>query len=119
DDKDNECAYHCAAYICYKFNTLINGRKNDAPKYNRLRWHIAMLYPWVVFGKVETPDPSSKKITAYCDKVLKTLLNEEYIENFKTCQRIIDSIEMPTDDQIKRGKYTSELKEAAEKFLNK
>ncbi|KJT57238.1 Abortive phage infection protein AIPR [Salmonella enterica subsp. enterica serovar Heidelberg str. 622737-12] len=93
--------------------------KNDAPKYNRLRWHIAMLYPWVVFGKVETPDPSSKKITAYCDKVLKTLLNEEYIENFKTCQRIIDSIEMPTDDQIKRGKYTSELKEAAEKFLNK
>ncbi|EYI39877.1 hypothetical protein SEEH1576_07598, partial [Salmonella enterica subsp. enterica serovar Heidelberg str. 41576] len=53
------------------------------------------------------------------DKVLKTLLNEEYIENFKTCQRIIDSIEMPTDDQIKRGKYTSELKEAAEKFLNK
>ncbi|MBJ9080251.1 AIPR family protein [Citrobacter amalonaticus] len=119
DDKDNECAYHCAAYICYKFNTLINGRKNDAPKYNRLRWHIAMLYPWVVFGKAETPDPSSKKITAYCDKVLKTLLNEEYIENFKTCQRIIDSIEMPTDDQIKRGKYTSELKEAAEKYLNK
>lgn len=119
DDKDNECAYHCAAYICYKFNTLINGRKNDAPKYNRLRWHIAMLYPWVVFGKAETPDPSSKKITAYCDKVLKTLLNEEYIENFKTCQRIIDSIEMPTDDQIKRGKYTSELKDAAEKYLNK
>ncbi|EPH0348855.1 AIPR family protein, partial [Raoultella ornithinolytica] len=99
DDRDNECAYHCAAYICYKFNTLINGRKNEAQKYNRLRWHVAMLYPWVVNGKIDTPDSSSKKISKYCDNILKTLLNEEYIEHFKTCQKIIDSIEMPTDDQ--------------------
>ncbi|EKQ8001231.1 AIPR family protein [Raoultella ornithinolytica] len=119
DDRDNECAYHCAAYICYKFNTLINGRKNEAQKYNRLRWHVAMLYPWVVNGKIDTPDSSSKKISKYCDNILKTLLNEEYIEHFKTCQKIIDSIEMPTDDQIKRGKYTTELKDAAEEFLKK
>lgn len=117
DDKDNECAYHCAAYICYKFNTLINGRKNDAPKYNKLRWHVAMLYPWVVNGKVETPDPSSKKITAYCERILSTLCNDEYIDNFKECQKIIDSIELPTDDQIKRGKYSSDLREAAEVYL--
>lgn len=117
DDKDNECSYHCAAYICYKFNTLINGRKNDAPKYNKLRWHVAMLYPWVVNGKVETPDPSSKKITAYCEKILSTLCNDEYIDNFRECQKIIDSIELPTDDQIKRGKYSSDLREAAEAYF--
>lgn len=116
-DNDNECAYHCAAYICYKYNTLINGRKNDAPKYNKLRWHIAMLYPWVVNNKVETPDPSSKKITAYCANIIKTLCNDEYVEYFKTCQKIIDSLETPTDDQIKRGKYSSDLRDAVELYF--
>ncbi|MFS7251657.1 AIPR family protein [Rahnella rivi] len=118
-DKDNECAYYCSAYVCYKFNTLINGRKNDAPKYNKLRWHVAMLYPWVVHGKVENIDPSSKKITAYCDKVIKSFLNDSYTENFKKCQEIIDSIDIPTDDQIKRAKYSNDLKVAAEMYLIK
>ncbi|HHL2709836.1 TPA: AIPR family protein [Yersinia enterocolitica] len=116
-DKDNECAYYCSAYICYKFNAMINGRKNDAQKYNRLRWHIAMLYPWVVHGKVEGIDPGAKKITKYCDKIISTFMSEDYIEYFKICQNIIDSIELPTDDQIKRAKYSNELRAAAEAYL--
>ncbi|WP_288446826.1 AIPR family protein [uncultured Serratia sp.] len=117
DERDNECTYYCAAYICYKFNTLINGRKNDAQKYNRLRWHVAMLYPWVVTGKVENIEPSSRKITKHCERIVNTFSSEEYLENFKVCQKIIDSIEMPTDDQIKRGKYTSDIRDAAEAYF--
>lgn len=55
--------------------------KNDAPKYNRLlAGYIKHAISFGSFRKVETPDPSSKNQAAYCDKVLKTLLNEEYIE---------------------------------------
>ena len=117
ENDHNECAYYCATYICYKYNTLINSGKNDARKYNILRWHIAMLYPWVVNNKVESIDPSSNKTTKYCDKILKTFDSDEYYKIFKICQKIIDSIEEPTKDQIKRGKYTSDLRNAAERFL--
>lgn len=116
-DTDNEVGYYAAAYICYKYNTLINGRKISSKKYNKLRWHIAMLYPWVVNKSVGTPAPNSGKMTAYCDKLMKTLTSDAYIVYFKECQDIIDSIPWPTDDQIKRGKYTSELKAAAEVYL--
>ncbi|CRL60739.1 AIPR family protein [Proteus vulgaris] len=116
---DNEYAYYCSAYICYKYNTLINGRKYDAQKYNKLRWHIAMLYPWVVFNKVETPDPAEKKITKFCDKILESFKTEKYIENFKVCQEIIDNTNLPTDDQIKRARYTNELRDVAIKYFSK
>lgn len=119
EDDHNECAYYCAAYICYKFNTLINGGKNDARKYNKFRWHIAMLYPWIATNKTENIPPSSKKITNYCDKILKTFNTEKYMEIFTTCQSIIDSIELPSNDQIKRGRYTNDLREAAEKWISK
>ena len=78
-----------------------------------------MLYPWVVSGKVDNIEPSSKKVTSYCDKIIKSLSSEKYIENFKICQEIIDSIELPTDDQIKRGKYSSDLREAAIAYFGK
>jgi hypothetical protein len=117
-DTDNEVAYYVAAYICYKYNTLINGRKISSQKYNKLRWHVAMLYPWVVNKSVDTPAPNSGKMTRYCDKLMKTLTNDAYVVYFRECQDIIDSIPFPTDDQIKRGKYTSELKSAAEAYLN-
>lgn len=112
-DTDNEYAYYTAAYICYKYSTLINGRKANAKKYNKLRWHIAMLYPWVVSKSMEVPAPNSGKITAFCNKVMRTLTTDEYVENFKECQKIIDRLPFPTDDQIKRGKYTSDLRAMA------
>ncbi|EJH5690897.1 abortive phage infection protein, partial [Escherichia coli] len=112
-----EYAYYTAAYICYKYSTLINGRKANAKKYNKLRWHIAMLYPWVVSKSMDVPAPNSGKITPFCNNIMKTLTTDEYVENFKECQKIIDKLPFPTDDQIKRGKYTSDLRTmAAEHF---
>lgn len=118
-DSDNEIAYYTSAYICYKYNTLINGRKNNSNKYNKLRWHVAMLYPWVVNKGLNTPAPNSNDVSKFCNKIIKTLTNDHYISHFKECQNIIDTIPFPTDDQIKRGKYTSDLRLAAEEYLNK
>lgn len=116
-DTDNEFAYYTSAYICYKYNTLINGRKINSNKYNKLRWHVAMLYPWVVNKALDTPAPNSGDINKYCNRIIKTLTSDDYITHFKECQNIIDTIPFPTDDQIKRGKYTSDLRSAADVYL--
>jgi len=117
---DNECAYFASVYICYKYNTMINGRRENAQKYNKYRWHIAMLYPWVVHGKVEKIELNSKKINTYCDKIIKSFENDVYIANFSKCHEIIDAVVREsngevTDDQLKRSRFTSAL---IEKTLN-
>lgn len=119
---DNECAYFASVYICYKYNTMINGRRENAQKYNKYRWHIAMLYPWVVHGKVEKIELNSKKITNYCDKLIKSFENDAYITNFSKCHEIIDAVVNEsngdvTDDQIKRSRFTSALREKARNLL--
>lgn len=120
NESDHEDAYYTSALICYKYNVLINGRKSNAHNYNKLRWQVAMLYPWVVHGKVEDIKPNAKKLSAYCKKVQQSISdNAEFIKNIEICHSIIDSTMMPTDDQIKRGKYTSELTTAAVEYLKK
>ncbi|MFJ5453152.1 AIPR family protein [Pectobacterium jejuense] len=111
---DNECAYFTSVYICYKYNTMINGRRENAQRYNKYRWHIAMLYPWVVHGKVEKVELNSRRINTYCDKVIKSFENDAYIANFSKCHEIIDTVVNEsngdvTDDQLKRSRFTSAL----------
>lgn len=117
-ESDHEEAYYTAALVCYKYNTLVNGRKLNANNYNKLRWHVAMLYPWVVMGKVEDIKPNSNKISLYCKKVQKSLTNiPQFTSAIESCHEIIDSIPTPTDDQIKRGKYTNDLTNAAKEYF--
>lgn len=111
---DNECAYFASVYICYKYNTMINGKRENAQRYNKYRWHIAMLYPWVVHSKVEKIDLNSRKINSYCEKIIKSFENEAYIANFSKCHEIIDAVVNEsngdvTDDQLKRSRFTSAL----------
>lgn len=119
---DNECAYFASVYICYKYNTMINGRRENAQKYNKYRWHIAMLYPWVVHCKVEKIELNSRKINAYCDKIIKSFENDAYIANFSKCHDIIDAVVNEvsgdvTDDQLKRSRFTSALREKAKNLI--
>lgn len=121
-EADNECAYYTAAYICYKYNTMINGRRENAQKYNKYRWHIAMLYPWVVNKKVEKVELNSKKMSGYCDRILKTFSTDNYIKHFSKCHEIIDALALDnesnvTDDQLKRARYTFSLIEKANEIL--
>ncbi|EQC0077061.1 AIPR family protein [Serratia marcescens] len=119
---DNEYAYFASVYICYKYNTMINGRRENAQRYNKYRWHIAMLYPWVVHGQVMKIELNSKKINAYCDKIIKSFENDAYIANFSKCHEIIDAVVNGsngevTDDQLKRSRFTSTLIERTRSLL--
>jgi hypothetical protein len=119
-ESDHEDAYYTSALICYKYNVLINGKKSNAHNYNKLRWHIGMLYPWVVHGKAEDIKPNAKKLSSYCKKVQQSISdNAQFIKHIEICHQIIDSMTIPTDDQIKRGKYTSELTAVAIEYFKK
>ncbi|WP_114793832.1 AIPR family protein [Vibrio cholerae] len=118
---DNESLYYAAALTYYKYNTLINGKKIDANNYKKFKWHIIQLYQWVVHNKVESIPCNSKKAEKYAEKVISSLVSKDkkYIGYFKRCHEIIDSIPTPSDDQIKRNRFTVELMEQAKKMIPK
>jgi len=118
-EDDHESLYYCSVLAMYKYNTLINGRKIGAPGYNKLRWHIIYLFKWVARGKVEDIHPNSGKASKYTNDIIQCLLSEErsYIEHFERCQEIVDTVGQPTDDSLKRGKFTADLRAKAMEVL--
>jgi hypothetical protein len=118
-DADHESLYYASALALYKYNTLVNGRKNGAHNFIKLRWHVVQVYKWVVHGKTEMPAPSSKAAEAYANQIISSLLSEDkaYIDKFQICQEIITAAGAPTSDAIKRGKFTAELIQKANEYF--
>ena len=116
-ENDHEAYYYAAALTLYKYQTLINGRKIGAHNYLKVRWHIIQLFKWLCHGKLDTPPPNANKAETYASKIIDVLTSDSkaYIKIFERCQKIIDSIGFPTDDSLKRGKYTQEMMNAAAK----
>ena len=120
-EEDHESYYYVACLALYKYQTLINGRKSNAQNYIKFRWHIIQLFKWMCTGSIETPPPNSKKAQAYATKLIDALNSESrsYIKTFERCQKIVDEVGFPTDDELKRGKFTQELYSAAKSTLTK
>lgn len=120
-ETDHESYYYCAALALYKYQALINGRAIGAHNYLKLRWHVIQVFKWVVHGKFDFPPANSRKADAYAGKIIGVLNSEDklYMGVFQKCQDIIDSVGFPTDDALKRGKFTQDLMQATERFLVK
>lgn len=120
-EEDHESYYYVACLALYKYQTLINGRKSNAQNYIKFRWHIIQLFKWMCTGSIETPPPNSKKAQAYATKLIDALNSESrfYIKTFERCQTIVDKVGFPTDDELKRRKFTQELHAAAKAQLVK
>ncbi len=116
---DHEAPYYTSALAHYKFSSMINSKKSDANKYSFLRWHIFFIFKHVIHGKVENIKSNSNKIDKYCSKIINILSSSDkkYEYYFQECFNIIDSIELPTRDSIKRGKYQSDLLTATTSYL--
>jgi hypothetical protein len=120
-DSDAEILYYMCALTFYKFNTLSNGRKENANLYGKYKWHLIQLYMWCVHKKVEEIQPNSKKASNYAEKIIDTLnsSDKKYTDIFVECFKIIDMVEpAPTNDQIKRSRFTSELRNKAIEHLS-
>lgn len=118
-EDDHESLYYCAVLAMYKYNTLINGRKIGAPSYNKVRWHIVYLYKWVARRKCEDIYPNSGKAEKYANDIILTLLSDDrgYIDKFEQCQKIVDAVGFPSDDTLKRAKFTADLRAKALEIL--
>lgn len=113
-DQDHESYYYASALALYKYQSLINGKKIGAPAYTKMRWHIIQIFKWVCHGKIEVPAPNSRKAEAYAQKLITTLNSDKkpYIQIFEQCQNIINQVGIPSDDALKREKYTIDLMNA-------
>lgn len=120
-DSDQEILYFTSALTHYRFSQLLNSKKHSSNKYSSLRWHIYQLFKLVVHKKVEDIKPNSSKASNYCEKILQKLtsVNREYENIFKHCFRIIDTIQFPTRDSLKRAKYNQDLINASKEYLKR
>jgi hypothetical protein len=118
-EDDHESYYYAACLALYKYQTLINGRKINAQSYIKIRWHIIQLFKWLCAGCIDTPLPNSKKAENYAAKLIQILNSDSrsYIKIFERCQKIIDAIGFPTDDELKRAKFAQETQAMATKIL--
>jgi hypothetical protein len=110
-EDDHEGYYYVACLALYKYQTLINGRKLNAHNYLKMRWHIIQLFKWFVHEKMEVPLAGANKAPAYAKKLIDVLNSDEkaYIGIFLKCQQAIDQVGMPTEDALKRAKFSAEL----------
>jgi hypothetical protein len=110
-EDDHESYYYAACLTLYKYQTLINGKKIGAPEYTKARWHIIQVFKWLCHGTTDTPPPNSKKAEAFARKLIDALNDESksYIRTFERCQRIVDAVGMPTDDELKRARFGQDL----------
>jgi hypothetical protein len=68
---------------------------------------------------METPLPNSKKAENYASKIVDLLNSENkgHIKIFEKAQKIIDGVAFPTDDELKRARFTQELMLAVTKNI--
>ena len=120
-DSDQESLYFASALCLYKLNNLINSKKYNANKYSLLKWNILNIYKHVATKKYEDIKPNSNKASKYASTIISSLISEKktYEKIFEECFKIIDKLDMPTRDIIKRPKYTSDLNIQVENHLNK
>ncbi|WP_053981980.1 AIPR family protein [Marinagarivorans algicola] len=118
-EDDHESYYYSAALALYKYNLLIKNKKHDAHLYAKRKWHMIMLFTWCCHGKTDMPKPNARKSDTYAKKVISILNadDKQYVDYFIRAQKILDVIAEPTDDELKRGKYTSKIIEEAKLYL--
>jgi len=120
-EDDHESYYYAACLALYKYQTLINGKKIGAPDYTKARWHIIQMFKWLCHGTTDVPAPNSKKAEAYARGLIEGLNADAkgYVKIFERCQRIIDAVGMPTDDELKRARFAQDLLAESKRLLAK
>lgn len=120
-EDDHESYYYAACLTLYKYQTLINGKKIGAPEYTKARWHIIQVFKWLCQGTTDTPPPNSKKAEAFARGLIDALNadSKSYIKTFEKCQRIVDAVGLPTDDELKRARFGQDLLAETKRQLEK
>ena len=120
-NEDQEVLYYVSALTLCRISSLINQRKHNSHKYRALKWHILYIYKYVVHKSLKEIYPNSSKAKSYCEPIIKSLTSstKQYENIFQHCYRIIDTIDFPTSDVLKRARFTNDLRDATKKYISK
>lgn len=112
-ENDKPILYYVSALTVYRYETFIK-QKRIEKKYRKARYHVAMLFKYVVAGKKMPKYFNSKSMESYCIKIKNVLNNEEVcLEYFlKIINFIINQESIDYDDR-----KIFERKETTEKLL--
>ena len=114
-EKDKYIIYYVSALALYKLENLFKSGKLDK-KYRRCRYLAMMLFRMIV-SEEEMPRFNSRKMDAYCEKILAVLQEDTKCE--KLFKGIVDFIEYYGDDIDINNRKCFERKETTEFFMER
>jgi hypothetical protein len=118
-ENDAEAYYYASALTLYKYQSLINGKRIGAQNFTKLRWHIIYIFKWLCLNTTDFPAPNSKKAEKEAQKIVNILNSDtkSYIPIFEECQTLMKEIGIPSDDALKRNKFTTDLRISVENYI--
>ncbi len=108
-DTDNPIPYYLAAFVYYKIEKLFKLRKID-PKYRKIKFFILTMIRYEL-GKKEYPKFNSKKISDYCDEILKIVNDDQQF--IRIVNGVLSKIDLTGEDL-----YSPDISKSAE-FVSK
>lgn len=107
-EDDVESYYYIATLCLYKIQVMINSKKFQ---YSKLKWHFLYAFKFLVLKNINGLERNSHKAKNNEAKLLNVLNNKDKFEKIVTeFESIIEEMDMPTPDSLKRQKYTFDLK---------
>lgn len=115
--EDEESYYYISTFCLYKLNVMVNSKKF---KYGMLKWHFLYLFKFLALKEVKGFERNGSKATKNSDAMFKILINKNSFEKIiNQFYNIVESMDLPSRDSLKRQRYTNELFQKTKEFLNK
>ena len=109
DEENKEIVFYTASLALYRLYILV-GRAHIPQNVRKYKWHIILLVRNIIAGELKI-DFNSKKIEAYCQKIIDVCSSssQEAIDIFNQAVNIVRSIDDLTDDRLKRQAVMNEM----------
>lgn len=113
-ENDKPILYYVSALAVYRYESFIKQKKIDK-KYRKARYHVLMLFKYIVAGKKVPKYFNSNSMEKYCEKIRSVLNDEE--KCLAIYQKIIDFI-IQQDSIEYDDRKVFERKESTDILLN-
>lgn len=115
--EDDESYYYISTFCLYKINVMINSKKF---KYGILKWHFLYIFKFLALKTTKGFERNGNKATKNSEEMLKILVDKHKFEKIiNQFNYLVESMELPTRDSLKRQRYTNELFQKTKEYVEK
>ncbi|PSL94851.1 AIPR family protein [Pseudomonas sp. R9.37] len=109
DEENKEIIFYASCLVLYRLHLYV-ASSNVPQNMRRFKWHILVLVCVIIAGK-DKPSLKSKKMEAYCQKVIDKLTKpgEQALAPFKQAVDILETLGEISDDRLKRQIVLEEM----------